>query len=109
MCDSFTAPFIPVFPRRDIICVDILCFIGGIGPISQSVIDQVQNKLSSNEKVITGCASSQLCRGMKQIWKVLDFSWLSWQISGVGFLLVDSADRTISKISVKTLLMEVRN
>lgn len=104
MCDSFTAPFIPVFPRRDIICVDILCFIGGIGPISQSVIDQVQSKPSSNEKVITGCALSQLCHGMKQILKVLDFSWLSWQISGVVFLLVDWADQTVSEIAVEAPL-----
>lgn len=92
MCDSFTAPFISVFPRRDITCVDILCFMGGIAPISQSVIDQVQSKPSYNEKVITGCVSSQLCHGMKQILKVLDFSWLSWQISGVVFLFVDWAD-----------------
>lgn len=32
MCDSFTAPFISVVPSRDITCVDIFSFIGGIGP-----------------------------------------------------------------------------
>lgn len=32
MYDSFTVPFISIVPRRDITCMDILCFIGGIGP-----------------------------------------------------------------------------
>ena len=32
MCDSFIAPFISSVPSRDITCVDILSFIGDIGP-----------------------------------------------------------------------------